>query len=111
MREKLFAMESHSFETSSGGNSIWSVETDPGCVSTSTFMNGVTVAALDGRRIKFHSPATGEAGLARKRNGFAGNQTNTRSRDNLRSRRSKSWQAFPVRVNQSRRRDSNCRLH
>src|SRR6266700_8438217 len=38
-RPKLFAMESHSFDTSSGGNSICSVETEPGCVSTSTFMN------------------------------------------------------------------------
>src|SRR5438552_11745605 len=46
----LFAMKSHSLETSSGGNSIWSVETDPGCVSTSTFMNALTVAALDERR-------------------------------------------------------------
>jgi hypothetical protein len=28
-------------ETSSGGNSICSVETDPGCFSTSTFMNSL----------------------------------------------------------------------
>src|SRR5713101_9991567 len=53
-RAKLFAIASHSFDTSSGGNSICSVETDPGCVSTSTFINGFTVTALYERRINFH---------------------------------------------------------
>src|SRR6266436_5524362 len=37
-RAKLFAIASHSFSTSSGGNSIWSFETEPGCLSTSTFI-------------------------------------------------------------------------
>src|SRR5262249_25424606 len=37
-RAKLLAIASHSFATSSAGNSICSFETEPGCCSTSTFI-------------------------------------------------------------------------
>src|SRR6266496_2574251 len=48
-RAKLFAMASHSFATSSAGNSICSFETEPGCFSTSTFI-ALSVAALNACR-------------------------------------------------------------
>src|SRR5438105_12288478 len=51
-RAKLFAIASHSFETSSGGNSILSVATQCGCVSTSTFITIKVTGAQSGVQTK-----------------------------------------------------------
>src|SRR5439155_15260032 len=105
MRAKLFAIESHSLETSSDGNSMCSVEIDPGCFSTSTFINGLTVAALYERRINFRPPVTGHVGPARKQNASTEFRTSTPARDNLRNRKQRSWRAYLAQANRSCFRD------
>src|SRR5437867_6571785 len=93
-RPKLFAMESHSFDTSSGGNSICSFETEPGCFSTSTFIKRATVVAALVSSAEPNIRRLAQAPLqfsfpAHKLNAFVEIRTSTRSRDNLRNPRSR----------------------
>src|SRR5437764_11210379 len=52
-RAKLVAISSHSFATSSGGSSMFKVETESGCFSTSTFMSGAHVTGAQERMQMF----------------------------------------------------------
>jgi hypothetical protein len=87
-------------QTSSGGNSICSVETDAGCVSTSTFMT-CTVAARYKRRLTF-CPVRSRP--SHKPSGSVKIRTNTRARDSLGNQRSRSSPVYLLRVTQSYRR-------
>src|SRR5205085_2505795 len=99
-RAKLFAIASHSFETSSGGNSICKVEIDSGFSSTSTLMKTATLTAGSGTRKvgtsavrQLPDPRTARRAVPTKQhvrlshtpNAFGATQTSRPARDNLRS--------------------------
>jgi hypothetical protein len=70
-RAKLFAIVSHSFATSSGGNSICSFETEPGCFSTSTFIGKPRYAVRFCRATAPAADSAGDAPTIQLDNAFA----------------------------------------
>src|SRR2546421_12471371 len=66
-------MVSHSFDTSSGGSWIYSVEVESGCFSTSTFTKTATVVAalVSSAVVVAVAPATAEHPLALQGKGIS----------------------------------------